>query len=279
MPVGAPEGRVSEGGLDYAFLQHMGHDSAQQKVHQRMYLAFFEGCSRVIDLGCGNGEFVEMLGERGIDAVGVDADPEMVRHMRERGTPVVERDVMAYMADLPALSIDGVFAAHLVEHLPYRAVLQLARDAYRALRPGGVIVLVAPDPRSLYAHLEMFYRHFGHVGFYDPRLLCFFLEQGGFVATEYGSNASPVHPASPLLGLPEIEPVEVSLPVWEKGPLHRLLRGLRMAIAYLFLNPYLDRIDANFRHLKQLMSAVDRPFECYARARKPGTEDGMPGTA
>jgi SAM-dependent methyltransferase len=270
---------VSTGGLDYAFLQYMGHDSAQQKVHQRIYLDFFAGCSRVVDLGCGNGEFVEMLSERGIDAVGVDADPEMVRRLQERGTPVVEQDVLAYMAGLPALSIDGVFAAHLVEHLPYRAVLQLVQDAYRALRPGGTIVLVAPDPRSLYAHLEMYYQHFGHVGFYDPRLLCFFLEQAGFAAAEYGSNASPVHPESPLLGLPEIEPVEVHLPVWKKGPLHRLLRSLRMAVAYLFLNPYLDRIDANFRHLKQLMSAIDRPFECYARARKPETADGTPGPA
>lgn len=270
---------MSKGGLDYAFLQHMGHDSAQQKVHQRMYLDFFAGCSRVVDLGCGNGEFVEMLNERGVDAVGVDADPEMVHHLRERGTAVVEQDVLAYMADLPALSIDGVFAAHLVEHLPYEAVLHLVRDAYRALQPGGAIVLVAPDPRSLYAHLEMYYQHFGHVSFYDPRLLCFFLEQVGFVAAEYGSNASLVHPASPLLGLPEIEPVEVYLPVWKKGPLHRLLRSLRMAVARFLLNPYLDRIDANFRHLKQLMSAVDRPFECYARARKPKTEGGVPGVA
>jgi 2-polyprenyl-3-methyl-5-hydroxy-6-metoxy-1,4-benzoquinol methylase len=70
---------VSESGLDYAFLQYMGHDSARQKVHQRMYLDFFAGCSRVVDLGCGNGEFVEMLRERGIDAVGVDADPENYR--------------------------------------------------------------------------------------------------------------------------------------------------------------------------------------------------------
>jgi SAM-dependent methyltransferase len=268
---------VSTGGLDYAFLQHMGHNSAQQKVHQRIYLDFFVGCSRVVDLGCGNGEFVEMLRERGVDAVGVDVDPEMVRHLRERGTPVVEQDVLNYMADLPALSVDGVFSAHLVEHLPYKAVLQLVQDAYRVLRPGGTIVLVTPDPRSLYAHLEMYYQHFGHVSFYDPRLLCFFLEQASFEAAEYGSNASPIHSASPLLGLSEIEPVEVRLPVWKKGPLHRLLRSLRMAVAYLLLNPYLDRIDANFRHLMQLMSAVDRPFECYARARKPETDGGVLG--
>ena len=168
---------MSEPGLDYDFLRYIGYDPAAQREHQRTYLTFFCGCRRVVDLGCGIGDFVEMLAKQGIEAVGVDSDPTAVQHMRERGMPVVDQDVLAYLDELAPGSVDGIFASHLVEHLPYDRVLELARLAYRALSPGGVLVLATPDPRSLYAHLEMFYLHFGHVSFYHPRLLCFFLER------------------------------------------------------------------------------------------------------
>jgi SAM-dependent methyltransferase len=232
----------------------------------------------VVDLGCGNGEFVEMLRERGVDARGVDADAEMVRRLRARGTPVVEQDVLAYMAERPAESVDGVFAGHLVEHLPYATLLALLRDTYRALTPGGVIVLATPDPRSLYAHLEMYHRHFGHVSFYDPRLLCFFLTEAGFGSTEWGSNPSPVHPASPLFGAHRIEALGLRPPLQKRNLLHRMVQGLRTAWAYLLLRPYLDRIDANLRALAERLDAIDRPFECYAVGRKQAADERSPST-
>jgi SAM-dependent methyltransferase len=266
---------MNQVGLDYAFLRYIGYDPEIQKAHQRFYLPFFTGCHRVVDLGCGNGDFIELLAEQGVDAVGVDADPVAVQSMRQRGLPVVNQDVFVYLRALAVESIDGVFASHLVEHLPYGDVLELTKLAYRALKPGGVIVLTTPDPRSLYAHLDMFYLHFGHVTFYDPRLLCFFLEQIGFMDPVFDSSDSPVQSRSPLFGLTAMHPIQAKLPVWRRGLFWRVLRAMRMTVAYLFLNPYLDMIESNFRRLSAVFQRIDQPFECYAKAVKPQPDRGL----
>jgi len=263
---------MSEPGLDFSFLQHIGYDPTKQKEHQRFYVPLFEGCRRVVDLGCGGGDFCELLAAQGIDAVGVDSDPLAAQAMRERGVAVVQRDVFAYMQDVAPESLDGVYAAHLVEHLPYEKVLELVRLAYRALRPGGVIVLTTPDPRSLYAHLETFYLHFGHVTFYHPDLLCFFFKHVGFVESTFGSNDRTAQQASPFFGLAEMHPIQARLPVWKKNPIRRALRAVRMAVAWFFLNPYLDLINSNFERLFATLRRIDLPFECYAKGTKPGPD-------
>ena len=171
---------LNEPGLESAFLKYIGHDPSVQKQHQRFYVQFFESCERVVDLGCGLGDFVELLVAQGIDAVGVDSDPLAVQTMRKDGIPIVHADAIAYLQTSSPESVDGIYAGHFVEHLPPDKVLDLVRLSYQALKPGGIIVLTTPDPRSLYAQQEMFYQHFGHVRLYHPRLLCFFLEHVGF---------------------------------------------------------------------------------------------------
>jgi SAM-dependent methyltransferase len=265
---------VTRPGLDHDFLRYIGCDSKTKKAHQRFYLPFFEGCGRVVDLGCGSGDFVELLLQHDVDAVGVDPDPVAAQSMRERGLPVVQQDALAYLDTLAPESIDGVFAAHLVEHLPYERVYALVEGAYRALRSGGTIVLATPDPRSLVAHLEMYYLHFGHETFYHPRLLCFFLERVGFVGSEFGSSDSPVQPQSPMFDLTGMHPIRPTLPVWRQGLFWRFVRAVRMAVAYVFLNPYLDLIQSNFQRLAGALARVDRPFECYVKASKPVPESG-----
>lgn len=261
---------MSDPGLDYDFLRYIGHDPIEQKRHQRFYVQFFEGCERVVDLGCGLGDFVELLAARGIDAVGVDSDPTIAETLRGREVPIVEGDVLAYLQSLPPESVDGVSALHIVEHLPYDKVLELLRLAHSALGPGGVIVLTTPDPRSLHAHLEMFHLHFGHVSFYHPRLLCFFLEHVGFAEPLYGSHGDSAQTAPPPASLAGLQPIQPKLPVWRKGLFWRALRAVRVAVAYVFLRPYLDLIQANFSRLGAVLGPFERPWECYVVATKPG---------
>ncbi|MEX1019993.1 MAG: class I SAM-dependent methyltransferase [Litorilinea sp.] len=189
-------------GLDFDFLRYIGVIAENQRQIQQFYIPYFAGCQKVIDLGCGDADFVELLQEAGIDALGVDSDPQSFAVAQGKNLPVVQRDVFAYLADLPDNAVDGIFAAHLVEHLPFPKVLELVRQSYRVLRPGGKIVLVTPNVRSLFSHLEMFYLHFGHITFYHPRLLSFFLDHEHFAEIESGENQ---HTASPML--PELRPI------------------------------------------------------------------------
>ena len=214
-------------GMDYDFLRYMGVFPENQRRIQSHYTPYFERCQRVVDLACGDADFVGMLVERGIEVIGVDSDDKAFAAAASKGLPVVQADVFDWLAAQPDNSFDGVFSAHLIEHLPYPKVVELIEQSYRILQPGGVILLVTPNARSLFSHLEMFYTHFGHVTFYHPRLVSFFLDRAGFVNLHTDENPITASPLLPDLRRLLQEPMppaiagqnasssaEVTLPNW-----------------------------------------------------------------
>jgi len=270
-------------GLDHAFLEYIGVTSENQIPVRRFYLPLFSDCKRVVDLGCGGGDFVALLNEAGIEVVGVDSDPASCAAMRLRQLPVVEQDVLAYLESVEANSYDGIYSAHLVEHLPYETVLRLIRLAHRALRPGGKLVLVTPNPRSLFAHLELYHMHFGHEAFYHPKLLSFFLDYCDFERIEAGEN-----PHSGTFFLSQ-EAFPSTMPHLKRGiiqyrrefppvsnPIRRLIRWGKTLMFKFVVQPFLDdvagqtnQILLNHHTTLQRIQALDRPFECYAVGYKP----------
>ncbi|MEM7132667.1 MAG: class I SAM-dependent methyltransferase [Chloroflexota bacterium] len=315
-------------GLDYDFLRYMGVKSEVQRQIQSHYLPYFEERRKVLDLACGDADFVALLHEKNIDVTGVDSDPKAVAEGQKKGLPVFESDVFEYLKECDDSSFDGIFCAHLVEHLPYPLVIQLVQEAYRVLEPGGIIVLATPNARALISHLEMFYMHYDHVNFYHPKLLCFFLEHEDFVDAEEGVNPATASPLmaelnnmnlgidQPDLSFP-ISPSPVPIPdkllenlgtyhrddlAGKVGPLRKFIRSFKDAIAYLFVRPYVDRLAKatqetmaqvlekielenarrqeeqrqNMRmlghqvtQLRSALSSLNGPFECYALAYKP----------
>jgi SAM-dependent methyltransferase len=187
---------------------------------------------------------------------------------RQRGIPIVCEDVFAYLEGLPSNGLDGIFASHFVEHLPYQEVLRLFELSYQVLRPNGIIVVTTPNVRGLYSHLEMFWLHFGHVSFYHPRLLCFFLEHVGFTEPASGENPYTASPLMSDLRAHFSEPKSKDAPSWNalssrqphEGrltipidyqrmlPLQgrswwcRLSRHAKMFLARMIVQPYLDQL-------------------------------------
>jgi SAM-dependent methyltransferase len=103
----------------------------------------------VVDIGCGRGEWLELLKESGVEARGVDMNPRMAQECRELGLEIVEADAVDYLGTLAAGSVSAVTGMHIVEHLPYRRVLKLLDEARRVLRPGGVAILETPNPENV----------------------------------------------------------------------------------------------------------------------------------
>jgi SAM-dependent methyltransferase len=265
-------------GLDYDFLRYIGVNPIDQRQNQSFYLPFFQDCRRVVDVGCGDGDFVALLREQGIEAYGVDNDPIAIQHLHAREIPVVEADVVTYLQSVEPGSLDGVFSAHLVEHLSYQAVYEVIHHAYRALKPGGRIVLATPNARALVSHLEMYWLHFGHVAFYHPRLLCFFLHRVGFQNETWGENLALPHPllgdiyhlarseatARPLIQW-EAEPPAAALGKWRRAVRSRVARLLGLDDIVRQANIQLGQWQGP---LSSLVDRLDRPFECYATAVK-----------
>ena len=104
----------------------------------RHYLPMFEDRSPVLELGCGGGEFLGLLDEQGIKAEGVDADEGMVESARARGLDVVRGDPVAFLNGEPAPGpYQGVFCAHLVEHLTPARSASCSRGSGGCSPPGA----------------------------------------------------------------------------------------------------------------------------------------------
>jgi O-antigen chain-terminating methyltransferase len=111
----------------------------------------------ILDLGCGRGEWLELLQEEGMHAKGVDRNPIMVEECRRYTLEVVESDLIAYLCSLPDGSVSAVTGFHLVEHLPFDVLLQLFDESVRVLGPGGVAIFETPNPQNVLVSTHDFY--------------------------------------------------------------------------------------------------------------------------
>ncbi|MCB2016691.1 MAG: glycosyltransferase [Hydrogenophaga sp.] len=135
---------------------------------------------KAVDLGCGRGEWLELLVENGFDAVGVDLDEGMLSASRERGLTVSRSDALAHLSSLPDNSQAVVSAFHLVEHIPFDALQTLISQSLRVLQPGGLLILETPNPENLVVGTSHFYLDPTHQKPIPHLLLSFLTEYHGF---------------------------------------------------------------------------------------------------
>ncbi len=146
----------------------------------------FQGCRRVLDIGCGTGIFLEALRRHGVDATGVDRNMLSVSYARGLGHRVIVSDVLDYL-DRTRDTFDGVYCSHFVEHLPIEAVDRLIFLVSKILEPNGIALFVFPDPESIRSQLLGFWRDPEHVRFYHPDLIAMIGETHG-LACEFHSH-------------------------------------------------------------------------------------------
>ena len=147
---------------------------------QREYVPLFEGASDVLDIGCGRGEFLDLLREAGIAARGVDANPQMVAACRDRGLTATTDDALTFLETLPDGALGGLFSAQVVEHLPPDTLARLVRVAWRKLRPGSIIAIETINPSCWLAFFETYLRDLTHVKPLHPETLRYLLAASGF---------------------------------------------------------------------------------------------------
>jgi SAM-dependent methyltransferase len=136
-----------------------------------------------IDLGCGRGEWLELLLEHGFSPRGVDIDEGMLADCTARGLPAERGDALRCLQTLANDSQLLVSAFHFVEHIDFADVAAVVREALRVLRPGGLLILETPNPENLLVGTHEFYLDPSHQRPIPPNLLRFLVEHGGFGRT------------------------------------------------------------------------------------------------
>jgi SAM-dependent methyltransferase len=170
------------------------------RERQESYLPYFEGLQDVLDVGCGRGEFVELLAGHGIKARGIDLNHEMAEVCRARGLDVTEADGVGYLSGVDDGSIGAIFAAQVVEHLEPGYLLRFLELAFHKLRPGGRLVLETLNPACWVAFFESYIRDITHVWPLHPETLKYLVIASGFsrAAIEYRSPVPPQDRLQPL---------------------------------------------------------------------------------
>lgn len=215
----ALEARLARPGLSdleyLSFTERFGDTSEERRERLRRFVPRFEGRSEVIDAGCGRGEFLQLLKESGIVAVGVDRDGAMVARCRELGLDAVQGDIVEFLYGCSEGSRGGIFGGYLIEHLEREEIVELVRLAFSRLRPGGVLLLEAVNPLCLLTYAG-FYADLTRVAPAPPLALQWLAESCGFVSVgvEY---AGPVPEERKLMLLPKSAGEEVEVDAFNRG--------------------------------------------------------------
>jgi SAM-dependent methyltransferase len=155
----------------------------------------------VLDLGCGRGEWLEVLTEHGYACRGVDLNSAMITEALALGLDVVESDAVAYLRSLENESVLAVTSMHLVEHVPHAVLIALLDEAWRVLLPGGVLILETPNPENLTVGSHWFYMDPTHRNPIPPTLLQWVVQARGF-------ESAAIERLTLNRGVTDIQPVD-----------------------------------------------------------------------
>jgi 2-polyprenyl-3-methyl-5-hydroxy-6-metoxy-1,4-benzoquinol methylase len=171
--------------FDYYWFEsiHRG-DRALIKRRQQPYLAFFEGCESVLDIGCGRGEFLERMAEKGIRGYGIDIEADSVQFCTDSGLQARQAEALEHLSGLEDDRLDGVFISQVAEHLTPSDLIELVGLAYNKMRPGGHIVVETPNPQCLLIFASFFYADLSHVQPIHPETMRFLLLSAGYKDVE-----------------------------------------------------------------------------------------------
>ena len=141
-------------------------------------------CSaKCIDLGCGRGEWLEILAEYGFVALGVDTDRSMIEVCESLNLQALHTDAKSALSDIESSSYAIVSGFHIAEHLDFEALQELFLEAHRVLMPGGIVIFETPNPENIQVSSLTFYLDPTHKKPIPPQLLDFLISESGFERT------------------------------------------------------------------------------------------------
>lgn len=138
----------------------------------------------IVDIGCGRGEWLELMKENGLAAYGIDVNCMMVARTVSLGLDARNADLIEHLRSLADQSRSAVTAFHIVEHLPFSVLIDFLDEALRVLESGGILILETPNPENMRVGATTFYCDPTHRNPIPPDPLRTIVEHRGFTDTE-----------------------------------------------------------------------------------------------
>ena len=167
--------------MDYFLFESKYRGSnAEIKNRQNVYLEYFKDKTNVLDIGCGRGEFVELLLENSIGVVGIDINRDNINYCADKGLPVKYAEALEYLQHCDNSSLGGVFMAQVAEHLETNDFITLIRLVRKKLQVGAYFIVETINPQSLIVFTESYFMDPSHTKMIHPLTMKFLIETEGF---------------------------------------------------------------------------------------------------
>lgn len=138
----------------------------------------------IVDIGCGQGFFLEWLKERGYENIeGVDGSPQMAELAKKKGLAVSRADMMEYLRARPA-RFHCITASDVLEHFAKDELLDLLDAVFAALKPGGRLLVHTVNADGL-VWGRVFYGDITHETAFTRYSLHQLLTTAGFRSLEF----------------------------------------------------------------------------------------------
>lgn len=160
------------------------------------YIPYFQNLSKsllnypIVDLGCGRGEFLRLLGGQFFNVIGVDMNEEMVNNSKSNGIKAIRSDALTYLSEAKTSSHAAITGFHIVEHIPFEILMSIFSECYRVVKKDGFVLFETPNPQNILVGACNFYMDPSHIRPLPPDLLVFALEYCGFKSLK----VLPLHP-------------------------------------------------------------------------------------
>ena len=142
------------------------------KERQTPYLSYFTNCKKVLDIGCGRGEFLELARDNNILAQGIDIDKDMYLYCKNKNLEIIHDDIFSFLLNIEDDYFDGIFSSQVIEHIDFLKLQQLIYLLGKKVKKGGKIILETVNPLCLLA-FQHFYMDMTHIKPIFPDVLIF----------------------------------------------------------------------------------------------------------
>lgn len=172
--------------LYLAFENRFRGSPSEISARQTLYIGLFQALEPiaagglVLDIGCGRGEWLELLGTSNIPARGIDLNSAMINQAKSKGLDAIEGNAIDYLRSQPENSIAAITGFHIVEHLSFNELVRLFDEAWRVLSPGGFILFETPNPENLVVGACTFHYDPTHNRPLPPDFMRFLAEARGY---------------------------------------------------------------------------------------------------